>query len=118
MQGLEVLFWATRFKYIIIQKIIKIPRVGVYVCMYDRRRHHHHHHHHHYHHHQWHYNPQLPSDKRRTLLLAAIHHLWIPNFLRPSTTPSIHRSLGLPTLLHPSSLKSMILLGTSLLPTL
>jgi hypothetical protein len=52
------------------------------------------------------------------LYLVIIRHLWIPSFLRSSTTPSIYRSLGLPILLLSSSLESTILLGISLLPVL
>lgn len=53
-----------------------------------------------------------------TLSLVTIHHLWIPSFLRSSTTPFNHQSLDLPILLLLLSLKSLILLGFLLLPVL
>jgi hypothetical protein len=77
------MFWAARFKYLIIQKIMKIP----HVCMYDS------------HHQQQHYNPQLPSDKRKTVpgghpppldpeLPQTFHHTILPPTFRSPTSPA------------------------------
>jgi hypothetical protein len=70
------------------------------------------------HHHQL-YSPLWASTSRRiffhdSLSLATVHQFLTFSFLRSSSTPSFHRSLGRPTLLRPSNLHSIILLGISL----
>jgi hypothetical protein len=45
---------------------------------------------------------------------ATVHQFLKFNFLRSSSTPSFHRSLGRPTLLRPSGSLSIVLLGISL----
>jgi hypothetical protein len=49
-----------------------------------------------------------------SLSLATVHQFLTFSFLRLSSTPSFHRSLGRPALLRPSGLQSIILLGISL----
>ena len=59
------------------------------------------------------YVPCPPVELPATTVYP-IHHLWIPNFIKSSTTPSFHRRLRHLTHLPPSSSEFTILLGMSL----
>ena len=60
-----------------------------------------------------HYEPRPPVEPPATSVYP-INHLWIPNFIKSSITPSFHRRLRLLTHLLPSSSEFTILLGISL----